>query len=319
MNFEDAWYVGYVYRAYMTNDLRNVNLPTIQKSCEKEGWGQNNDETETRAIRDSIVEESKKSGIPEELILAVIMQESKGCVRVITTRWSHDNPGLMQSAGQATCNPFGANKPTTPCPVNTIHQMVHDGTAGEGLATTLRNSLDVFEATDDGKWYKTVRRYNAGPYTDAGNLGDAPTPCYASDIANRLINPFEYSTCSNDRIKTLNRAEATYSVAHSDASANIENKDETQMAVPTLTMSTVQPPSVVAPSANKDEPHASEVAPINPIVAGAAAGCRKYYTPQPGDSCQSAPVDLATLRSLNSELNMWCSNLWAGYAYCVAM
>jgi hypothetical protein len=260
------------------------------------------------------VEESKRSGIPEELVLAVIMQESKGCVRVITTRWSHENPGLMQSAGQATCNPYGSNNPTTPCPVNTIRQMIHDGTAGEGLATTLRNSVDAFDAGDDGKWYKTARRYNAGPYTDAGNLGDAPTPCYASDIANRLINPFEYSVCNNDRIKTLSRAETTYSVADNDASIN---KGETQMAAPTPAMSAVQlPPHAPAPA--NDNSHASNIGSSSPIIAGASADCTQYYTPQPGDSCKSAPVDLATLRSLNPQLNEWCSNLWAGYAYCVA-
>jgi hypothetical protein len=302
---------------YTADNSRNDNLPTIQQSCEKEGWGRNNDETETRAIKDSIVEESKRSGIPAELVLAIIMQESKGCVRVITTRWSHDNPGLMQSAGQATCNPLGSNIPIYPCPVDTIRQMIHDGTSGEGLATTLKNSLDAFDAKDEGKWYKAARRYNAGPYTDARNLGDAPTPCYASDIANRLINPFVYSVCNNDKIKTLSRAETMYSVAHNDASVDIKNKAETQTTAPAPAMSAVQLPADVLPPA-KSEPHASDVSPSNPIIAGASPDCKLYHTPQPGDSCQSMPVDLPTLRALNSQLNEGCSNLWAGYEYCIA-
>lgn len=112
--------------------------------------------------------ESKTSGIPKELILAVMMQESKGCVRVRTTRWDADNPGLLQSAGKASCNPaLDGKSPITPCPPATIRAMIHDGTAGEGLRTTLRKELDYFVAsgiTDDSKWYKTARRYSKFRY-----------------------------------------------------------------------------------------------------------------------------------------------------------
>ncbi|KAF1361116.1 hypothetical protein EJ07DRAFT_90490, partial [Lizonia empirigonia] len=169
LSFDDAW---------------EANLDTIQNSCQVEGWGENNSEDEIQAIKDSITGESNSTGIPREFILAIVMQESKGCVRAPTTRWSHDNPGLMQSAqGKGTCNPDG--NPTTPCPATIIRLMVHDGTDGDGLETTLQQCLADAGTSDDSKYYKAARLYNAGRITD-NNLGIGPTPCYASDIANRL-------------------------------------------------------------------------------------------------------------------------------------
>lgn len=44
---------------------RKANLETIQNSCQVEGWGENNSDAETQAIKDSIVNESKSSGIPK--------------------------------------------------------------------------------------------------------------------------------------------------------------------------------------------------------------------------------------------------------------
>ncbi|KAF1843391.1 uncharacterized protein K460DRAFT_315664, partial [Cucurbitaria berberidis CBS 394.84] len=198
MSFEKAW---------------DANLKTIQQSCENQGWGKNNNEVETRAIKASIEEESGTSGIPEELILAVMMQESRGCVRAPTTHYDFDNPGLMQSAGKASCNTDG--NLISPCPVNKIRAMIHDGTAGEGLRTTLKNSLTFFDPTgaaDDSKWYKVARRYNAGEVLmDEKNLGIGPTKCYASDIANRLVQPFGDSTCNTDVIATLTSAQGRIS------------------------------------------------------------------------------------------------------------
>ena len=44
---------------------RKANLDTIQNSCQVEGWGDNNSDAETQAIKDSIISESKSSGIPK--------------------------------------------------------------------------------------------------------------------------------------------------------------------------------------------------------------------------------------------------------------
>lgn len=212
-----------------------------------------------------------------------MMQESKGCVRVPTTSYDFANPGLMQSAGNASCNPSGT--PTIPCPAPEISAMIHDGTAGEGLRTTLKSCLAVFDPTgtsnDDSKWYKAAREYNAGPLTDEKNLGVGPTKCYASDIANRLVQPFGDSSCNSNVIATLSNA---------------------QVSTGSTTTTTTTTPKE------------STVTTVN----AAASSCSKYYTAKQADTCASLPVDFATLRRLNSQLDDTCTNLVAGQAYCIA-
>jgi len=85
-SFEDAWYVSseQVYPFY-SRISRASNQDTIKTSCENHGWGDNNSDAETQAVKDSIESESVASGVPKELILAIMMQESKGCVRAPTT------------------------------------------------------------------------------------------------------------------------------------------------------------------------------------------------------------------------------------------
>ena len=244
-----------------------------------------------------------------------MMQESKGCVRAPTTRWSHDNPGLMQSAqGKGTCNPDG--NPISPCSKDTIRLMIHDGTDGDGLETTLTQCVADAGTTDDSKWYKAARLYNAGRITD-NNLGIGPTPCYASDIANRLTSPFNWSPCDNAIIGTLASAQGTV------AEVNSVPDDATPTATPTTTPTATTPAaSSTTPSSTPgvfaEEPEADSAKP-DLIIDGAATGCTDYYTPQSGDTCASAPVDFATLRQLNTQLNSECTNLWAGYAYCIAV
>jgi hypothetical protein len=240
-----------------------------------------------------------------------MMQESKGCVRAPTTRWSHDNPGLMQSAqGKGTCNPDG--NPISPCPEATISLMIHDGTAGDGLGTTLESCLTDAGTTDDSKWYKAARLYNAGRITD-NNLGIGPTPCYASDVANRLTSPFNWSPCDSTVIATLSSAQGT--VAQSDSVSDDSTSKPTTPGADS-TIPTTKTPTVaqVGNSNTGAKPSTPKL-----IVSGAASGCTEYFTPQAGDTCLASPVDFATLRKLNTQLNSECTNLWAGYAYCVAV
>lgn len=248
----------------------------------------------------------------QEFILAIVVQESKGCVRAPTTYWSHDNPGLMQSAqGKGTCNPSGS--PISPCSDATIRQMIHDGTDGDGLETTLTQCVADAGTTDDSKWYKAARLYNAGRITD-NNLGIGPTPCYASDIANRLTSPFNWSPCDNTIIGSL--ASAQGSVAEINNAPQeptpISASPSTSSTMPSLTPTPTPVAGVFA-----EIPNTVSAKP-DVIIDGAAAGCTNYYTPQSGDTCASAPIDLATLRQLNTGLNAECTNLWAGYAYCIA-
>lgn len=239
------------------------------------------------------------------------MQESKGCVRAPTTRWSHDNPGLMQSAqGKGTCNPDG--NPISPCSATTIRLMIHDGTNGDGLETTLKQCVADAGTTDDSRWYKAARLYNAGKITD-NNLGIGPTPCYASDIANRLTSPFNWSPCDSAVIGTLSSAQGT--VAETNATPDdAEPTTTTPAAYPTVP----PPTSVAVADVNDSAPDTNAAAP-GLIISGAATGCNDYYIPQSGDTCASAPVDLVTLRKLNTQLNSDCTNLWAGYAYCISV
>lgn len=103
------------------------------------------------------------------------MQESGGCLRVPTTSNGVENPGLMQSHGGASFNPKKARE--------SIFRMVQDGTqgtdSGDGLTQAINDSGDVYSAS---------RIYNSGSIADSGNLsdGNGATPCYVSDIANRL-------------------------------------------------------------------------------------------------------------------------------------
>ncbi|KAF1946895.1 hypothetical protein EJ02DRAFT_298564, partial [Clathrospora elynae] len=167
MPFDEAW---------------AANLNHLQNSCRNNGWAENNDESELQAIKSSIVAESTSSQIPKEFILAVMMQETGGCVRAPTTTFQLPSPGLMQSGGTASC------AGVTPCPADKIQAMIHEGTAGEGLRMSLKFALDSFaDVADSSKWYKAARQYNAGQYATGLNLGVSSTPCYASDVTNRLL------------------------------------------------------------------------------------------------------------------------------------
>ncbi|KAG9386241.1 hypothetical protein A1F94_002991 [Pyrenophora tritici-repentis] len=123
--FDDAWLVA---------------LPQIGNSCYNNGWGPNNTPTESLASRSSILSTATKSSIPAEFILVIIMQESRDCVRAPTTEYAgNQNPGLMQTAGHASCHPSNA-EPMSQCPNNMIGDMINEGTMGRGLGMNLRET-----------------------------------------------------------------------------------------------------------------------------------------------------------------------------------
>lgn len=136
--------------------------------------------------------------IDPRLILAIIMQESTGCVRVITTAYSVFNPGLMQSHnGSGTCNTnnaplgipgTGGGVVQTPCPASEITQMIQDGTLGTSSGDGLEQIYNAQTVTDVSRWYRTARAYNGGSVAASGLLEDGCcTRSYASDVANRLL------------------------------------------------------------------------------------------------------------------------------------
>lgn len=83
--------------------------------------------TNLRTVIDTIAEETK---LDHRFILAIIIQESGGCMRVPTSGSSVRNPGIMQSHnGTGSCND-GNGEVMQPCPKNEIEEMVRDGVQG---------------------------------------------------------------------------------------------------------------------------------------------------------------------------------------------
>ncbi|KAF2719125.1 hypothetical protein K431DRAFT_287008 [Polychaeton citri CBS 116435] len=156
----------------------------ISKSCSQFGVDENSDE-ENADIKSSINSVASSAGVDPRFILAIVVQESKGCVRVPTTSWSVSNPGLMQShSGTGTCN---SGSPVSPCPSSEIQQMINDGSDGTSSGDGLKQLLAQCSEQDAQKYYKAARMYNSGSVDPSGDLGAGiATHCYSSDIANRL-------------------------------------------------------------------------------------------------------------------------------------
>ena len=148
--------------------------------------GADNSAAESNALNSAIQQVAGSTGVPASFILAIVMQESKGCVRVITTNNGVRNPGLMQSHnGAGTCT--GVN----PCPDSQILQMIQDGTAGTPYGPGIQQLYaQAKAATGDAgarSYYAAARLYNSGS-VDYSNLnnGFTSTACYVEDVANRL-------------------------------------------------------------------------------------------------------------------------------------
>ncbi|CAG8974091.1 hypothetical protein HYALB_00011613 [Hymenoscyphus albidus] len=157
-----------------------------------------NSAAETDNIKAGIQSVAKSSGVDQRFILAVIMQESHGCLRVGATASPGagvNNPGIMQSHnGQHNCPASGA------CGKDIITGMIADGTTGTKDGSGLKQ-LQEKAATVTGSKEKAQLAYWAARYYNSGensikkgspleiDTNDQPgaTPSYSSDIANRLI------------------------------------------------------------------------------------------------------------------------------------
>jgi hypothetical protein len=162
-----------------------------------------NSDAEIALIWDAIQAAAAVSGVDHRFILAIMMQESGGCVRVYRTANGNGNPGLPQDhEGPNDCNPMAKgdhSRMLSPCPAEKINGMVQDGvggtSAGAGLAEYLNAAVGYGQAAGlanmDGAnaqiYYQAARQYNSGS-VNYGNLDDAfqSNPCYAMNIANRL-------------------------------------------------------------------------------------------------------------------------------------
>ncbi|KAM7183148.1 hypothetical protein V8F20_012728 [Naviculisporaceae sp. PSN 640] len=164
------------------DNMWNANLHNLGISCAWMGQA-NNSPTEIAQIRSAVLSISQQSGVDARFILAVIMQESNGCVRVHTTNNGHNNPGLMQDHnGQFSC--YGVN----PCPESTIIGMIRSGTMGTPSGDGLQQILNKVGSSGAQRVYRAARVYNSGSIHSSGDLShpNGATGSYASDIANRL-------------------------------------------------------------------------------------------------------------------------------------
>jgi len=152
-----------------------ANRPIMSQSCGWNNWGPDNSNHLNNYIKTYIQDVARDSLVDHRIILAIIMQESNGCLRVPTTNNGVRNPGLMQSHNGMEFNP------AAPC--TTIHQMIIDGTQGTVDGDGLVQLVNTY-----GDYYSAARAYNSGSIASSGNLsdGNGATSCYVSDIANRL-------------------------------------------------------------------------------------------------------------------------------------
>lgn len=171
----------------MVWDRFNLNIPIMQESCQNNWAVPNDSASEISMLKSSILSVAASANIDPRFILAIVMQESNGCVRVITTNYGVENPGLMQSHnGAGSCNRGGVVQ--TPCPESQITQMVQDGTMGTSSGDGLVQCVAESGVSDVSRFYRGARIYNGGQggYNKDDLGSGCCTLCYSSDVANRL-------------------------------------------------------------------------------------------------------------------------------------
>lgn len=166
------------------------NLPSMQTSCSALHAGEDNTIAQIADIYTAIQSRANASLVDHRFILAIVLQESHGCVHVPTTHSSTGvpNPGLMQSHAGSSFSPAHQ--------AESILAMVQDGTQGTPSGAGLVQNLNLY-----GDPYVAARGYNSGYVAASGDLSDAAgaTACYVSDVANRLTGWVDApSTCPGD-------------------------------------------------------------------------------------------------------------------------
>ncbi|OKP09445.1 hypothetical protein PENSUB_5211 [Penicillium subrubescens] len=273
---------------------------------------ENDSEAELAYLSSSIQSVAKTSGVDARFILAIVLQESNGCVRVGTTNNGVTNPGLMQShAGTGSC---GSQKDSA-CPESEILQMIKDGTEGTTSGDGLRQCLDANGGSGETAYYRAARCYNSGSIAPSGNLGQGgSTHCYVSDVANRLLGwSSGPSRCNEATVGSLtgSSSQGTSPVAGSVsiASSTFATSLSLPVSVPLIQQSTT--PSLTA--------EASAIPTM--VYPYALSSCLSYATVSTGDYCEKLEteygISAVQLRDWNPGLDEACTNLWCGYSYCI--
>ena len=248
---------------------------------------------------------AKETGVDERFILAIVMQESKGCVRVQSTNNGVQNTGLMQSHdGTGSCNKDGSK--TTPCPSTMINQMIKDGTAGTSAGDGLKQCYEAQSGEEAAKYFKAARTYNSGSVDPSGNLGQGcATHCYASDIANRVGGwAGDVTECIESTIGTITSGlESVLSGGDDDSSSSTAAAQPTETAEPETSaapVETVQPSSTAQPAEPSAAPtESTSVAPV-PTQTPKVNKIAQSYTSTPAWTTKSVPAPTATASSSSS-------------------
>jgi hypothetical protein len=307
-----------------------------------------NSNQEINNIGAAIKQVSGETNVDARFILSILLQESNGmyctknlsksslnllgCVRAPTTNYGVRNPGLMQSHdGTGTCNDNG--RVQNPCPANTIVQMVRDGVAGTAAGDGLVQTLKQAPGSGAAKYYGAARIYNSGSIAPSGDLGQGiATKCYSSDIANRLLGwVYSNKACPLDG-------------GSSAPSVPVTNPSPAPSTPAPLQPISYGPPfEATSPTPNSSSPPHTDAASVfgpatakapavdtvstttkaisNRLAPGVTSNCAQYYNIQSGDFCLKVSdkfnMSFATFRTLNTGVDVACSNLWLGYDYCV--
>jgi hypothetical protein len=209
--------------------------------------------------------------------------------------------------------------------------MIRDGVAGTLAGDGLVQTMKQASGYGTSKYYVSARIYNSGSLADSGDLGaGVATHCYVSDIANRLTGwVYAKKACS------LDGGSVDASPAPPLPPAPAPRPAPPLAAAPVLApklapipasaaLAPVKAPSPPAqPAVQKNAPTVPAVskAVSSKLAPGVSTNCAKYYKVQDGDFClklsDKFAISFDQIRTLNTQLDSACSNLWLGYDYCV--
>lgn len=189
------------------NDMWTINHHLIERSCDEKYKVPNNSPTEMQDLKDAINQVAHESRVDHRFILAMVLQESGGCVRAesLLHNDGSTNSGMLQAlSGGYTCNEKGHLK--NPCGKEWIVGQIRDGiegtTKGHGIAEDINEQASFVNGNVAQAYYRAARLYDSGSIDGSNALEKAKVgeKCYASDVANLLMGWVDAAyTCDLDK------------------------------------------------------------------------------------------------------------------------